>query len=66
MNNPLPQEEVQGQFQALNGSQLERGLVRPLGEGSKGGNPLGVEEEWNMHITMIPLRMMELLILPPL
>ena len=46
MPNPLLQVEVQGQLHALNSSQLERGPVRPPGgEGSKGGNPLGVEEE---------------------
>ena len=41
--NPLLQkEEFQGQLQALNSSQLERGPMRPPGESSKGGNPLGV------------------------
>ena len=45
MNNPLLQAKVQGQLQALNIFQLESGPMRPLGEGSKGGNPLGVAEE---------------------
>ena len=45
MNNPILQAKVQRQLQDLNSSQLERGLVRPIGEVSKGGNPLGVEED---------------------
>ena len=45
MINPLLQAKVQGQLQALNSSQSERGLVRPLSEGSKGVKPLGVQEE---------------------
>ena len=45
MTNPLLQAEVQGQLQALNSSQSKKGPVRPLGEGSKGGNPLGMQEE---------------------
>ena len=45
MTNPFFQAEIQGQLQALNSSQLERGPVRPLGEGSKGGNPMGMQEE---------------------
>ena len=46
MTNPLLlQAKVQGKLQALNSSQSKRGPVRPLGEGFKGGNPLGVQEE---------------------
>ena len=67
-NNPLLQAEVQGQLQALNRSQLERGPMRPCGEEvipwewKKSRYPL----KWSMHITMIPLRRMEEVILPPL
>ena len=35
MTNLLLQAKVKGQLQALNSSQSKRGLVRPLGEGSK-------------------------------
>ena len=49
LNNPLLQAEVQGKLQALNSSQLERGLVRPPGESSKGANPFGSERRVETH-----------------
>ena len=45
MSNPLLHAEVQGQTQALNHSQSERGPMRPLVEGSKEGAPVRLEEE---------------------
>ena len=45
LKNPLLQEKVQGQLHALHSSQLEKVPIRPLGGGSKGGDPLRLEEE---------------------
>ena len=54
MSNPLLHAEVQGQMQVLNSSQLERSLVTPLGEGSKEGSPLRLEEEGEEQVNPLP------------
>ena len=56
MANPLLHAEVQGQPHALNSSQLERGPVRPLGEGSKGGAPSRMVEQEEEEEEVIPLQ----------
>ena len=54
MSNPLLHAEVQGQLQAFNNSQLERGPLRPHGEGSKGGAPSRLEEEEEEQVLPLP------------